>query len=217
MQFGSGQKVTIRNYNYASIQPSYGVGFGTGNQGLVAGQMPGASASDLSSANTLLASLGGYLNTDTQLFNVTSRTSGYVNQAPNLRNLYFSNYNAFVTDTWRVKRNLTATLGMHWEHYTPVDEKDSLALLPVVKNGNPISTLLDPNLTLDFAGGAVNRPWYSPGYRNFAPNVGLAWSPFGDNKMAIRAGYSISCGRQHRRPPATAIRTPVWRRRSNAN
>ena len=193
VQFGvTGQKVTIRNYNYANILPSYGVGFGTGNQGLVAAQMPGASASDLTSANTLLASLAGYLNTDTQLFNVTSRTSGYVNQAPNLRNLYFSNYNAYVTDTWRVKRGLTATLGMHWEHYTPVDEKDSLALLPVLKNGNPINTLLDPSLTLDFAGSAVDRPWYSPGYRNFAPNVGLAWSPFGDNKLAIRAGYSIS-------------------------
>ena len=193
VQFGvTGQKVTIRNYNYASIDPSYALGFGTGNQGLVSSQLPGASSSDLSSANTLLATVAGYLNTDTQLFNVTSRNSGYVNQAPNLRNYYFSNYASYVTDTWRVKRSLTATLGVHWDHYTPVDEKDSLALLPVLENGNPIATILDPNLVLNFAGSSVGRPWYSPSWHGFAPNVGLAWSPFENGKTAFRAGYSIA-------------------------
>ena len=193
IQFGgSWQKVTIRAFNYASIEPSYGLGFGTGNQGLVSSQIPGIGSSDLSSANTLLATLAGYLNTDTQLFNVTSRTSGYVNGAPNLRNYRFSNYGSFVSDSWRVNRRLTATLGVRWDHYTPVDEADSLALLPVLENGNGISTLLDPNLTLNFAGGAVGRPWYHPSWHEFAPNLGLAWSPFADGKTAIRAGYSIS-------------------------
>jgi hypothetical protein len=193
LQFGvTGQKMTVRAFNYASIDPSYAIGFGTGNQGLVSTQLPGASSSDVSSANSLLASLAGYLNTDSQLFNVTSRTSGYVNQAPNLRNYLYSNYGAYVTDTWRVKPGLTATIGVRWDHYTPVDEKDALALLPVLENGNPISTLLDPNLSLNFAGNAVGRPWYSTGWHEFAPNLGLAWSPFGDNKTAIRAGYSIA-------------------------
>jgi hypothetical protein len=193
VQFGgSWQKVTIRAFNYASIDPSYALGFGTGNQGLVSSQLPGITSSDLSSANTLLATLAGYLNTDSQLFNVTSRTSGYVNGAPNLRNYYFSNVGSYVTDTWRIKPRLTANLGVRWDHYTPVDERDSLALLPVLENGNPIQTLLDPNLTLNFAGSAVGRKWYSPSWHEFAPNVGLAWSPFGDGKTAIRAGYSIS-------------------------
>ena len=193
IQFGgTWQKTTIRAFNYASIQPSYGLGIGTGNQGLVSSQMPGISASDLSSANTLLATLAGYLTSDSQLFNVSSRTSGYVNGAPNLRNYLFSNYGAFVSDSWRVTRNLTATLGVRWDHYTPVDEKDSLALLPILENNNPIQTLLDPNLTLNFAGSAVGRNWYSPSWHEFAPNLGLAWSPFADGKTAIRAGYGIS-------------------------
>ena len=193
LQFGvTGQKTTVRAFNYASIEPSYAIGFGTGNQGLVSTQLPGASSSDVSSANTLLASLAGYLNTDTQLFNVTSRTSGYVNQAPNLRNYLYSNYGAYVTDTWRVKPGLTATLGVRWDHYTPVDEQDALGLLPVLENGNAINTVLDPNLVLDFAGKAVGRPWYATGWHEFAPNLGLAWSPFRDGKTAIRAGYTIS-------------------------
>lgn len=193
LSFGfTAQEVTIRAFNYASILPTYSLGFGTGNQGLVASQLPGISSSDLSSANTLLATMAGYLNTDSQLFNVTSRTSGYVNQAPNLRNYYFYNYASYVTDSWRIRRGLTATLGVHWDHYTPVDERDSLALLPVMEGNNPIQTLLDPNMTLNFAGKAVGRPWYSPSFHEFAPNVGLAWSPFGDGKTAIRAGYSIA-------------------------
>jgi hypothetical protein len=193
LQFGvTGQKMTVRAFNYASIDPSYALGFGTGNQGLVSSQLPGASSSDVSSANTLLATIAGYMNTDTQLFNVSSRTSGYVNQAPNLRNYRYSNYGAYVTDTWRVKPGLTATLGVRWDHYSPVDEKDALALLPTLENGNPINTLLDPNLVLNFAGGAVGHPWYSTSYHEFAPNLGLAWSPFGDGKTAIRGGYSIA-------------------------
>ncbi|HUK17805.1 MAG TPA: TonB-dependent receptor [Bryobacteraceae bacterium] len=192
VSFGfQGEKVTIRAYNYASIIPSYALGFGTGNQGLVSSQLPGISASDLSSANTLLATLAGYLNTDSQLFNVTSRTSGYINGAPNLRNYFFSNYAGYVTDTWRASRRVTATLGLRWDHYTPVDEKDALALLPVIENGNPIATLLDPNMTLNFAGSAVGRPWYSPSMHEFAPNVGLAWDVFGDGKTAVRGGFGI--------------------------
>jgi hypothetical protein len=186
-----GQNVTIRNYNYGGITPSYAIAFGSGNQGLVASQLPGISSTDLSSANTLLATLAGYLNTDTQLFNVTSRTSGFVNGAPNIRDYNFNNYAAYVTDTWRVLPRLTATLGVRWDHYTPVDEKDALVLLPVVENNNPINTLLDPNLVLNFAGKAVGRPWYSTSFHEFAPNVGLAWDVFGDGKMAIRGGYSI--------------------------
>jgi len=192
VSFGvQGEKVTIRAYNYASIIPSYALGFGTGNQGLVSSQLPGISSTDLSSANTLLATLAGYLNTDTQLFNVTSRTSGYVNGASNLRNYLFSNYAAYVTDTWHVAPRLTATLGVRWDHYTPVDEANSLVLLPVVENGNPIATMLDSNLTLNFAGSSVGRPWYSPSMHEFAPNVGFAWDVFGDGKTSLRAGYSI--------------------------
>jgi len=192
VSFGvQGEKVTIRAYNYASIVPTYALGFGTGNQGLVASQLPGISSSDLSSANTLLATLAGYMNTDSQLFNVTSRTSGYVNGAPNLRNYLFSNDAAYVTDTWRATRRLTATLGVRWDHYTPVDEKNALVLLPEIENNNPIATLMDPNLTLNFAGSAVGRSWYSPSMHEFAPNVGLAWDVFGDGKTALRGGFSI--------------------------
>lgn len=193
VQFGAQAMIEhIQPYSYAATLPSFGVGMGAGQTGLSATQLPGINSSDLSAANTLLASLAGNLNTYTQTFNVTSRNSGYVNGAPNLRNLRYSNYAFYGTDTFRISRRLTATLGLRYDYYTPVDERDALVLFPVLQNNNFIQTVLNLATTLDFAGSAVGKPWYKSDKNNFAPNVGLAYDLFGDGRTALRAGYSIS-------------------------
>src|SRR5581483_10658236 len=115
-----------------------------------------------------------------------------VNNAPNIRNYTFDNYAGYVTDTWRIAPRLTASFGVRWDYYTPVDEKDSLILLPVVENKNAINTLLDPNAVLNFAGKSVGTPWYFPSKHQFAPNLGLAWALGSDNKTVVRAGYSLA-------------------------
>ena len=186
------QAVRIEQYNDAGITPSYGLGPGTGNTGLVASQLPGISASDLTSANNLLATLGGFITSSTQTFNVSSRTSGFTNGYTNLRHNTLNNYALYVSDSWKLRRNLTATIGARWDYYTPVDERDSLALLPVLQNNNVIQTLMNPNGVLDFAGSSIGRPWYKADKNNIAPNIGLAWDPTGQGKWSIRSGYAIS-------------------------
>jgi len=185
------QTTRIEQYNDAGITPTYTLGT-AGNTLLTNAQLPGISATDLAAANGLLATLGGYITSYTQNFNVSSRTSGFVPNYTTLRHDKFDNYAAYVQDSWKVNRRLTATLGVRWDYYTPVDERDALALLPVVQNNNVIQTVLNPNATLDFAGNAVGRPWYKSDKNNFAPNLGLAFDPTGEGKWSIRAGYSLS-------------------------
>lgn len=136
-------------------------------------QLPGASSSDIAAANNLLTSLAGYVASFTQTFNVTSRTSKFVNGATNRRHDTLFNYAGYLADSWKVRPRLTLNLGLRYEYFTAVDERDGLALMPRLIDGNPITTLLS-NATLDFAGKAADRPFYNADKNNFAPNLGLA-------------------------------------------
>ncbi len=190
-QFGfQSQFVRISQYDDSNIVPTYNVATGDGQVGLTQRQLPGVSANDLDDANALLATLAGLVDSYGQVFNVTSRTSGFVPNAPFMRHYSFDNYAAYIHDTWKISNRVTATLGLRYEYYTVLTERDSLELTPEIQNGNYINTLLS-DATLNFAGNSVGRPFYKPDYLDFAPNIGLAWDVFGTGKTAIRAGYSI--------------------------
>jgi hypothetical protein len=126
-----------------------------------------------------------------QTFNVTSQSSGYVAGAPQVQHLSLDSHAGYVQDTWRVLPRLTLSLGMRYEVWSPVKERDGLFLVPRLENGNIIQTVLDPNAVLDFAGNSAN-PFYKTDKNNFAPNFGIAWDPTGTGKTSIRAGYSIA-------------------------
>jgi len=192
-QFGfQMQLVRVKTFsNPADIVPLYTIGIGTGNQGLTSAQLPGISSSDLAAANSLLASLGGIVSAYSQTFNVTSRTSGFVNGANFTRNYIQDNYAFYFQDNWKLTRKLAINLGVRWDYYPPVDERDALFLLPLLEGRTPIQALLS-NSTLDFAGGAVGRKFYNPDKNNLAPVAGFAYDLFGNGKTALRGAYSLS-------------------------
>jgi hypothetical protein len=193
LQFGvQGQRIDVESFSNFDNLPTWTLGMSTANtNALDAARLPGVRSTDLGTANGLLALHAGFISSALQTFNATSRSSGFVGGASNRRNFRQQNVALYLNDTWKVRRNLTLNLGMRWEYWTPVDEINALALLPVLQNGNAINTLLS-NATLDFAGSAVGRPWYNKDWNNFAPNIGLAWQPFGDGRTVLRAGYSIN-------------------------
>lgn len=192
MSFGYQAQLTrVYTYNDAGIVPTYNLGISANQVGFAAADLPGVSAADRSTANSLLANLVGMLNTATATFNVKDRTSGFVANQTNGRNLSYDTHAGYFQDNWRMNRKLTVLMGVRFEYATRVNERDALELTPVLVNNNPVNTLLS-NATLDFGGNAVNRPYYNKDMNNFAPNVGIAYSPFGDAKTVIRAGYSVN-------------------------
>jgi hypothetical protein len=191
IQFGfHGQNVRVRSYDASGVIPTYGLAMGAGQTALTRSNLPGIGSTDLANANTLLATLGGYLDGDSQTLNVTSRTSGYVPGAPFVRHFRLNDYDLYVQDKWKLLPRLTVTLGLRWQLPGVADERDSLELLPVLQ-GTAVNTLLS-DATLNFAGGSVGRPWYHRRWKDFAPNFGFAWDVFGNGKTALRGGYSIS-------------------------
>jgi hypothetical protein len=115
------------------------------------------------------------------------------------RNKYIG---AYGQDSWRVSRNLTLNYGLRWDRIEPWYEKyNQIATFApgqqsVVFPGAPPGILFptDPGVPRTL-GGAGNH--------DFAPRVGLAWSPDGGNntllskllggpgKTSIRAGYGM--------------------------
>jgi hypothetical protein len=191
------QQVRIAPYGYGGTVPTYylgpysnGVPYGYG-----VGDIPGASATDTNTANSLLGTIAGIIGgsassgglSASQTYNITSQTSGFVPGAPQRQHLSFNDYAGYASDSWKAVRNLTVNLGVRWDYFPPVAETNNLLIQPQLIDNDPVQTLLG-NATLTFQG----KHLYNASKTNFAPNVGIAFDPFGKGKTVLRAGYSIA-------------------------
>jgi outer membrane receptor protein involved in Fe transport len=94
----------------------------------------------------------------------------------------------YAQDSWRLRKNLTLNYGLRWDRVEPWYEKyNQLATFEpgqqsVVFPGAPAGILFpgDPG---------VARTIAPPGDKDFAPRIGLAWSP--DSKTSVRASYGM--------------------------
>jgi hypothetical protein len=132
------------------------------------------------------------------LLGVPSNFTQSTGQHYHLRNRYGG---AFVEDSWRVRNDLTLNLGLRWDLIMPWWEKNNN--IQTVIPGR--QSVLYPNALPDLLvpGDPGIPSTLSPSkYHNFAPRIGLAYSPRfdsgvlgklfgGPGKSSIRASYGI--------------------------
>src|SRR5579872_944061 len=189
------QRVTIDAVNNAGTSTNLALGFSAANNfALTSSDFSGVapiSTNDLNDANGLLATFGGFVGSTNQTFNVTSPSSGFVPGATNERNLRQNNWAFYAGDAWRFRPNLTITYGLRYEYLSPFNEKNGLMLEPIPGIGQSVEQTLLSDATVGFVGGSSGRRPYNKDLHDFAPNIGIAWDPFGNGKTAVRAGYSV--------------------------
>jgi hypothetical protein len=99
-------------------------------------------------------------------------------------------YGMYFNDDWKVNKALTLNLGVRYDIQTPpTDRFNRLSYFTFAPN--PISSQV-PGLNLPGNLQYVNgnqRGVYNTNYTNFAPRVGLAYSPV--SRFVFRAGYGI--------------------------
>jgi Carboxypeptidase regulatory-like domain len=91
-------------------------------------------------------------------------------------------YRPYVQDDWRVTSNLTLNLGVAWDMTTPISEEHGREADFIPTTGQ----LLVPGRNGVGTGAGIQMNWTA-----FEPRIGVAWKPFGSDKMAVRGGYAI--------------------------
>ena len=101
-------------------------------------------------------------------------------------------YAGFVQDDWKARPNLTLNLGLRYEYFAPVSEKQGR-----------LTNLFFGSQGLANSQVRVVNELFKPDRNNFAPRIGFAWSPsfsgFGgllaENRAVVRGGFGIAYNR----------------------
>lgn len=217
LRFGTDiQNIFADTFNDAGINPTINLGANSSNpDGLLNSEFPFSTPADVNRARAIYRDIVGLLGSASATFNVTSPTSGFVQGATRSRVFEQNLVAVYAQDQWKFRNNLTVNFGVRWEFEGVVTIPNGLAIQPDSRSVFGISgfgNLFNPNAppgaapgiaTLDFVSGKTGKQLYNDDFNNFAPFVGLAYSPnfengflrtvFGEpGKSSIRLGYSIS-------------------------
>ncbi len=127
-------------------------------------------------------------------------------------NAYASHYALFVQDDWKVTPHLTVNYGLRWEYNGAFGDtfNNQAILLPdaynvvngvVVHGSVVVPDAFLPKVNALFAASIAPTPIFGASQvgvpetlhtadkTSFAPRIGFAWRPFGNDKTVIRGGY----------------------------
>lgn len=160
-------------------------------------------------AAALYSTLAGRISSITRNARLSEETNNYTLQGDLISRAQQTEYGIYAQDTWRIRPNVTLTLGLRWEvqgPFTPLNDtyarSSSFAgLYGVSGEGNLFEpgTLAGSPTTLVLFNKGTSA--YDTRYDSFAPSLGITYSPnfqsgfmrtlFGESgRTVLRGGYS---------------------------
>jgi Carboxypeptidase regulatory-like domain/TonB-dependent Receptor Plug Domain len=164
--------------------------------------------------NAVTALLGMDVEVNAQ-YNYNRQGQQLAQGAPLIRRFAEDGYEMYAQDTWKIKPNLTLTLGLRYSLFSPPWETTGLEATPTeslntwfnsrgigMNNGVPSADA--PLVVFNWSGPANGGTpgYYNWDYKNLGPRVGIAWAPGydsgllqdlfgGGGKTSVRAGFGI--------------------------
>jgi len=132
--------------------------------------------------------------------------------SPTDRNFATQSYDTYIQDAWKLRRDLTLTIGLRYGLSRPVYETGGFEVKPNIPlsqyfnlrvNSASQGIPLDLPITMQLSGPANGgTPMYPWDYKNLQPRFGVAWSPSFENgvlkrifggagKTVLRGGFSV--------------------------
>ena len=195
--------MTNNKFTYSQSYPSYGfndnvaVGLGEDIQTDLTNYMIGRTGNANFALNdpyndaSAIGILLGLVNNTQVTYQVGKGGTLLPQGAPDARKFSMREYEAFVSDQWRVSRELTLTLGLRYTNDPPPYEANGLQVAPNIglneyfaqrdylgSQGVPSNAMPNAILTYSPNGPVNGKPsWYNPDDNNFGPRFALAYSP----------------------------------------
>jgi hypothetical protein len=191
----------ISTYNSSFPLYAYGatelIGLGADINGSVTNYL----AQKLGNPNIQLANATAVTNASAMLLGILNdvfvtyqynKTGQVLSQGtPQQRSFVQRAYAGYISDAFRVRRDLTVTVGLRYENARPAYEAGGLQVAPTVPleqffsqrnglqyQGVPANQMPDFTLSYALNGPANGKPsWWSPDNANFGPRLAMAYAP----------------------------------------
>lgn len=161
-----------------------------------------------------IADLLGIVTQATSVFNYSRQLQLLPGNSPVARRYGQNSFEPYVQDVWKVRPDLTLTLGLRYSLFSPVWETNGLQVCPSPSLGKWFSARAaagtsgtpsnqDPPLQVNWCGQANNKSGYwNWDYRDLGPRIAFAWAPSkaggflkklagSGNTASIRGGFGV--------------------------